>query len=66
MIKKSTEIKILSLAIQYDMGLGKRDLDRKKKSLENKLQELEDKARKNPLNKQLQEEIRDLKKKIEK
>ncbi|MCL4438741.1 MAG: hypothetical protein M1616_05205 [Candidatus Thermoplasmatota archaeon] len=60
------EIKIISLVIWHDMGLGKRDLDRKKKSLENKLQELEDKARKNPLNKQLQEEIRDLKKKIEK
>jgi hypothetical protein len=46
------------------MGLGKRDLDRKRKSLENKLKELEEKARKNPLNKQLVEEINDLKKKI--
>lgn len=46
------------------MGLGKRDLDRKKKSLENKLKELEEKARKNPLNKQLAEEVKDLRKKI--
>ncbi len=48
------------------MGLGKRDLNRKKKSLELKLQELEEKAKKNPLNKELQEEINELKKKIEK
>ncbi|MCY0851988.1 MULTISPECIES: hypothetical protein [Thermoplasma] len=48
------------------MGLSKRDLNRKKKSLEMKLQELEEKAKKNPMNKQLQEEIADLKKKIEK
>ncbi|MCL4451866.1 MAG: hypothetical protein M1327_04495 [Candidatus Thermoplasmatota archaeon] len=48
------------------MGLGKRDLSRKKKSLEDKLVELEERARKNPLNKALQEEIKELKKKIEK
>ncbi|AAT43958.1 hypothetical protein [Picrophilus oshimae] len=48
------------------MGLGKRDLNRKKKSLEMKLQELETRAKKNPLNKELQEEINELKKKIEK
>lgn len=48
------------------MGLGKRDLDRKKKSVENKLHELEEKARKNPMNKQLQEEVKELKKKLEK
>ena len=48
------------------MGLGKRDLDRKKKSIENKLVELEDKARKNPMNKQLQEEVKELKRKLEK
>jgi DNA-binding transcriptional regulator GbsR (MarR family) len=46
------------------MGLGKRDLDRKKKSLERNLEELEEKARKNPLNKSLQEEIKEMKKKI--
>ena len=48
------------------MGLGKRDLERKKKSLENKLVELEERAKKSPLNKQLQEEIKELKKKIAK
>jgi hypothetical protein len=49
-----------------NMGLGKRDLDRKKKSLERNLEELEEKARKNPLNKNLQEEIKEMKKKIAK
>ncbi|MEM3675529.1 MAG: hypothetical protein QXV22_00565 [Thermoplasmataceae archaeon] len=48
------------------MGLSKRDLSRKKKSLEMKLQELNERAKKNPLNKQLQEEIAELKRKIEK
>lgn len=48
------------------MGLSKRDLTRKKKSYEDKLKELEEKARKNPLNKALQEEVKDLKKKMEK
>lgn len=48
------------------MGLSKRDITRKKNSLEGKLKELEEKARKNPLNKQLQEEVQELKKKIEK
>ncbi len=47
------------------MGLGKRDLTRKKKSLEDKLAELEERARKSPLNKQLQEDIKELKRKIE-
>jgi ribosome-interacting GTPase 1 len=46
------------------MGLGKRDLDRKRKALENKLKELEEKSRKNPLNKALQEEIAEFKKKL--
>lgn len=53
-------------ALSSLMGLGKRDLERKKKSLENKLVELEERAKKSPLNKQLQEEIKDLKKKIAK
>ena len=48
------------------MGLSKRDLTRKKNSLEGKLKELEEKARKSPLNKELQEAIKELKKKIEK
>ncbi len=48
------------------MGLSKRDITRKKKSLEDKLAELETRARKSPLNKQLQEEVREMKKKIEK
>ncbi len=47
------------------MGLGKRDLSRKKKSLEMELERLQEKARKNPLNKQLQEEVKELKKKLE-
>lgn len=46
------------------MGLGKRDLDRKKRSLETRLKELEEKARKNPMNKPLQEEVEDLKRKV--
>ena len=46
------------------MALGKRDLDRKKKNLENKLTELEEKARKNPLNKALQEEVAEFRKKL--
>lgn len=49
-----------------NVGLSKRDITRKKKSLEDKLQELEAKAKKNPLNKSLQEEVKDMKKKIEK
>ncbi len=48
------------------MGLGKRDLTRKKKSLEDKLVELETKAKKNPLDKNVQYEIEQLKKKIAK
>ncbi len=48
------------------MGLSKRDLTRKKKSLEQKLEELEARARHNPMNKQLQEEINELKKKMDK
>ncbi|MEM0132921.1 MULTISPECIES: hypothetical protein [Acidiplasma] len=48
------------------MGLGKRDLNRKKKSIEMKIQELEEKARKNPLDKGIQEEINELKKKMDK
>jgi hypothetical protein len=48
------------------MGLGKRDLTRKKKSLEDKLVELEAKAKKNPLDKNIQYEIEQLKKKIAK
>ncbi len=55
---------IFKVYILY-MGLGKRDLDRKRKSLENKLKELELKSKKNPLNKELQEEIQKLKKKLE-
>lgn len=48
------------------MGLGKRDLERKRKSIENKIAELETKSRKNPLDKALKEEIADLKKKLSK
>ncbi|MGP6207210.1 hypothetical protein ACNF42_04150 [Cuniculiplasma sp. SKW3] len=48
------------------MGLSKRDLTRKKKSIEGKIEELEAKIKKNPMNKQLQEELADLKKKLDK
>ncbi len=48
------------------MGLSKRDLSRKKKSIELKIQELEEKAKHNPLNKQIQEELREMKKKLDK
>lgn len=47
------------------MGLSKRDLSRKRKSLEVELEKLQEKARKSPLNKELQEQVKDLKKKIE-
>ena len=48
------------------MGLGKKDLVRKKKSIELRIQELEAKVHKNPLNKQLQEELAEEKKKLSK
>ncbi len=48
------------------MGLGKRDLDRKKKSIENKIAELEAKSKKNPLDKNVRQEIADLKRKLDK
>ena len=48
------------------MGLGKTDLNRKKKSIEMKIEELEQKARKNPMDKSIQTEINDLKKKLDK
>ncbi len=48
------------------MGLGKRDLNRKKKSIEMKIDELEQKARKNPMEKSIQDEINQLKKKMDK
>lgn len=48
------------------MGLSKRDLTRKKKSIEMRIEELEAKIRKNPLNKGLQAELNDLKRKLEK
>ncbi len=48
------------------MGLGKRDLNRKKKSIEMKIEELEQRAKKNPMDKSIQEEINQLKKKIDK
>ena len=48
------------------MGLSKRDLTRKKKSLESKIEELEVKAKRNPKDKNIQNEINDLKKKLDK
>jgi len=48
------------------VGLSKKDISRKKKNLQNRLSELEEKAKRFPLNRDLQEEIRELKKKIEK
>ncbi len=49
------------------MGLSKKDLSRKKANLKAKLEELEKKARMDPLkkNKSLHEEIADLRRKIE-
>ena len=49
------------------MGLSKKDLSRKKANLKAKLEELEKKARMDPLrkNKKLHEEIADLRRKIE-
>ncbi len=49
------------------MGLSKKDLSRKKANLKAKLEELEKKARMDPLkkNKSLHQEIADLKKKLE-
>ncbi|QRF74856.1 hypothetical protein Thermo_00348 [Thermoplasmatales archaeon] len=48
------------------MGLGKRDLGRKRKSIEMKIQEIEAKIHKNPLNKELQTELAEEKKKLNK
>ncbi|MCL4330851.1 MAG: hypothetical protein M1464_06015 [Candidatus Thermoplasmatota archaeon] len=48
------------------MGLGKRDLGRKRKSIEMKIQEIEAKIHKNPLNKELQVELAEEKKKLNK
>ena len=48
------------------MGLGKRDLGRKRKSIEMKIQEIETKIHKNPLNKELQVELAEEKKKLNK
>lgn len=50
------------------MGLSKKDLSRKKANLKTKLEDLEKKARMDPLkrDKRLHEEIADLKKKLEK
>jgi hypothetical protein len=48
------------------MGLGKRDLTRKNKSIELKIEELKQKIHKNPMNKQLQEELKEVEKKLQK
>jgi len=50
----------------FTMGLSKKDLARKKRNLENRIAELEEKARKNPMDKRLKEELEELKKKLEK
>ncbi len=49
------------------MGLSKKDLSRKKANLKHRLEELEKKAKQDPLKKdrRLHEEIADLRKKIE-
>ncbi|WP_337860734.1 hypothetical protein [Ferroplasma sp.] len=54
------------MLIFQNMGLGKRDLNRKRKSIEMKIEELEQRARKNPMDKSIQSEIKDLKKKLDK
>ncbi|MGC8585716.1 MAG: hypothetical protein ACP5RZ_02145 [Thermoplasmata archaeon] len=48
------------------MGLSKKDLSRKKKSVEMKIAELEEKAKKNPMDKRIKEELENLKKKVNK
>ncbi len=48
------------------MGLGKRDLNRKKRSIEMKIEELEQKQKKNPMDKSIQSEINEWKKKLDK
>jgi hypothetical protein len=48
------------------MGLSKRDLTRKKKSIEMRISELDAKIKKYPLDKTLQQEREDLKKKLQK
>ncbi|GGM76239.1 hypothetical protein GCM10007108_12780 [Thermogymnomonas acidicola] len=48
------------------VGLSKRDLSRKRKSLEQKVHELEEKVKKNPLNKQLREELEEARRRLEK
>ncbi len=48
------------------MGLSKRDLTRKKKSIEIRIAELDAKIKKYPLDKIIQQERDDLKKKLEK
>ncbi|MCL5989859.1 MAG: hypothetical protein M1166_05985 [Candidatus Thermoplasmatota archaeon] len=48
------------------MGLSKRDLTRKKKSLEMRINELDAKIKKFPLDKTLQQEREDLRRKLEK
>lgn len=47
------------------MPLSKKDLARRKANLRVELEKLEEKARKNPLNRALQEEVAALRKKIE-
>ncbi len=50
----------------FDMGMSKKDLSRKKANLKAKIEELEAKARMDPLqkNKALHEELAQLKKKL--
>ncbi|MGC9123237.1 MAG: hypothetical protein ACP5IB_04075 [Thermoplasmata archaeon] len=48
------------------MGLSKKDLSRKKKALDARIAELEEKAKKNPLDKSIKEELENLKKKLNK
>ena len=69
-LKKEQTIYIENLntrpRLLLNMGLSKKDLARKKRNLENRIAELEEKARKNPMDKKVKEELEELRKKLEK
>ncbi|MEM0116747.1 MAG: hypothetical protein QXG55_05665 [Thermoplasmata archaeon] len=48
------------------MGMSKKDLARKRRNLENRIKELEEKAKRNPMDKKIKEELEELRKKLEK
>ncbi|MEL9999625.1 MAG: hypothetical protein QXW48_04595 [Thermoplasmata archaeon] len=46
--------------------MSKKDLARKRRNLENRIKELEEKAKRNPMDKKIKEELEELRKKLEK